>query len=221
MNTMSIKKLEKEVHEQTKNIIKAISNETRFSILLLIVVYREMTLDKISELVNKSKSTVHHHITQLLKYGLIEETTKPGSKTRYYKQLESDINKRLKETFNWERFQEQLPEEKEELCELYTELAKTNNIMMLNALQFLIRTYYSNLDDLEVDKRYYTLGELMMGTFNLSEESSLAYRKEHKELAQKYIKKDREHPERKKPHAHYYAGYNVEKTLERLYKKKK
>ena len=72
---MSIKKLEKEVHEQTKNYIKAISNETRFSILLIIVVYREITLDKLSELVNKSKSTVHHHITQLLEFGLIEETT--------------------------------------------------------------------------------------------------------------------------------------------------
>lgn len=53
---------------------------------------------------SKNKSTVHHHTTQLLKYGLIEETTKPGSKTRYYKRVESDVNQKLDETFNLESF---------------------------------------------------------------------------------------------------------------------
>ena len=156
-----------------------------------------------------------------MEFGLIEEATKPGSKTRYYKRLESDLTKRIQETFNLKRFNEQSVEEKEELCNLYADLNKTSHIMMLNALKYLIKNYYEGLSDYSVDERYEILGELTMATFHLSEESFKAFKKEQRDLAQKYLAIDRENPDRKKPYAYYYAGYNVEKTLERMQKKKK
>ncbi|MHA1212316.1 MAG: winged helix-turn-helix transcriptional regulator, partial [Candidatus Heimdallarchaeota archaeon] len=123
--------------EPTRKFVKAITNKTRFSILLLITANREATLDQISEFVNKSKSTVHHHIQQLLFSGFIREITKPGSKTRYYQRIDVGINEKMSETFNYEKFLKESPETQEEIKNLFAELSRTNFIMMTNALEFL------------------------------------------------------------------------------------
>lgn len=93
--------------------------------------------------------------------------------------------------------------------------------MMLNALKYLIKNFYDNIEGIDIDERYDILGELSMGTFYLSEENSLAFKKEQKELTRKYLAMDRDYSDWKKPCALYYAVFNVEKTLERMLKKKK
>ncbi|NHJ41105.1 MAG: winged helix-turn-helix transcriptional regulator [Asgard group archaeon] len=71
--------------EDSLQIMKAIKNEAKQSILVYLLIYNELTLDQLSKLVNKSKSTIHHHMQQLLDLNLISEESKPGSKTIYYK----------------------------------------------------------------------------------------------------------------------------------------
>lgn len=202
-----------------KEYIKAISNETRLSIWLLIVVYRDITLDDISHFLGKSKSTVHHHIQILLDSDLIEEVTKPGSKTRYYRRIELDLSKRVREYFAKSKFDEETPERQKELANMYEDLVKILNIEVINTLQYLLDNYYEDLDEVAV-KRYVQLDEISIGSFNLSEESAAKFRKEQRELALRYMQEDREHPERKKPFTNFYIGYHVENTLKRKFKKK-
>ncbi|NHJ32632.1 MAG: winged helix-turn-helix transcriptional regulator [Asgard group archaeon] len=217
---MTLRKSKGETHEIVKNYIKAISNETRLGIFLLIVVQRDTTLDKICQFVGKSKSTVHHHVQQLLDSGLVEEVTKPGSKTRYYRRVELDINRKIREAFRLGQFEEQTPKKQKEICEMYEELTTVANINMLNTLQFLLDNFYPNLETEDIGKRYSQLGEAMIGFFYLSEENAEEYRREYRELALKYYEDERKNPERKKPYGIFYSGYNVEKALKRKYKKK-
>ena len=167
-------------HDVVKEYIKAISNETRLSIWFLIVVYRDITLDKISYFLDKSKSTVHHHIQILLDSDLIEEATKPGSKTRYYKPIELNLTTKLKEYFNRNAFDEETPERQKELSNMYEDIIKINSIQIINTIQYLLDNYYENLDD-NVKKRYKQLGELAFGSFYLSEENARKFKKEHRE----------------------------------------
>ncbi len=202
-----------------KDYIKAISNETRLSIWLLIVVYRDITLDDLSHFLSKSKSTVHHHIQILLDSELIEEVTKPGSKTRYYRRIELDLSKKVREYFAKSKFDEETPERQKELSGMYEDIVKIHNIEIINSLQYLLDNYYENLDE-KIVKRYEQLDEVSIGSFSLSKESAAKYRKEQRELALKYLKEDGEHPERKKPFTNYYVGFNIENTLKRKFKKK-
>lgn len=203
-----------------KNYIKAISNKTRLSIWYLIVVYRDITLDELSFFLSKSKSTIHHHIQKLLDSELIEEITKPGSKTRYYKPIELNLSQKLREQFNKGLFAEQTPEKQKELSNMYEDIAKLNTIELVNSLQYILENYYDNLDD-NVTKRYDQLGEIAIGSIYLSEENAKKFRKEHRELAMKYLKDDSEHPERKKPYSYSYAGYHIGNLLNRKFKKKR
>ncbi len=217
---MTLRKPTNDTHEIVKNYIKAISNETRLSIFLLIVVHRDITLDEICQFIGKSKSTVHHHVQQLLNSGLVGEVTKPGSKTRYYRRIELDINRKMREAFRSVKFEEHTPEKQKEMCYMYEDLVKIFNIVMLNTLQFLLDNFYPCLDDKDVSKRYEQLGEVIMGSFYLSEDNAQNYKREYRELALKYYEDERKHPDRKKPYGLFYAGYNVEKALKRKYDKK-
>jgi len=208
-----------EIHESVKNYIKAFSNETRLNIFLLIVVQRDITLDEICEFIGKSKSTVHHHVQQLLDNGLVDEVTKPGSKTRYYRRVESNVNKQVREIFSIERFEEQTKEKQRELSDLYENLLRISTITMINTLQNLLDSYYPNLEERDLAKRYDQLGEVMLGFFYLSEENAKKFREEHRELKLKYYEDERRNPNRKKPYGIFTAGYDVEKALKRKYKK--
>jgi DNA-binding transcriptional ArsR family regulator len=208
-------------HETVKNYIKAFSNETRLNIFLLIIVRRDTTLDEICQFIGKSKSTVHHHVQILLDSGLVDEVTKPGSKTRYYRRVETNISKQVREAFSIDKFKAQTKERKWELSDLYETLHKTSNITMINTLQTLLDDYYLYLEENNVDKRYNQLGELMLGFFFLSEENAKKFREEHRELRKKYYEDERRNPERDKPYGFFYAGYDVEQVLKRKYKNKK
>lgn len=217
---MTLGNSQSNANDTIKNYIKAISNKTRLSIWYLIVVYRDITLDELSFFLDKSKSTVHHHIQKLLDSELIEEVTKRGSKTRYYRPIELNLSKKVREQFNKGVFAEQTPERQKELSKMYEDITKMNTIELINTLQYILENYFDNLDD-DVTKRYDQLGEIAVGSIYLSEENAEKFRKEHRELAMKYLKDDSEHPERKKPYSYTYAGYHIGNLLNRKFKKKK
>jgi DNA-binding transcriptional regulator GbsR (MarR family) len=207
-------------NDVVKEYLKAISNETRLNIWFLIVVFRDITLDKISYFLGKSKSTVHHHIQILLDSNLVEEATKPGSKTRYYKPIELNLTVKFREYFNKSVFEEETPEKQKELSDMYEDIVKINSIQIINTIQFLLDNYFENLDD-DVKKRYKQMGEIAFASFYLSEENAQKFRKEQRELAWKYLKDDSENPDREKPYSFSYVGYHLGKTLNRKFKHKK
>lgn len=217
---MTLGNSQSNANDTIKNYIKAISNKTRLCIWYLIVVYRDITLDELSFYLSKSKSTIHHHIQKLLDSELIEEITKPGSKTRYYRPIELNLSQKVREQFNKGVFDEQTPERQKELSKMYEDIAKMQTIELVNTLQYILENYFDNLDE-DVTKRYGQLGEIAVGSIYLSEENAKKFRKEHRELALKYLQDDSEHPERKKPYSYTYAGYHIGNLLNRKFKKKR
>ncbi len=95
MSKQSDTMLNKPENEDPLKIMKVLSNEIRASIFLYIVIFHELTLERLSELLSKSKSTIHHHIQQLMAIGIVEEGTKAGKKTKYYRVNEEKAGRGL------------------------------------------------------------------------------------------------------------------------------
>ena len=75
-----------------------LESEVRFRIFSLLHIYPELSFSKISNLLNKSKSTLHPHLQKLIEIGLIEvsrEEKVKGNFTRNYYSLKSGIFKEL------------------------------------------------------------------------------------------------------------------------------
>ncbi|MCG3221887.1 MAG: helix-turn-helix domain-containing protein [Candidatus Heimdallarchaeota archaeon] len=64
--------------------LKGLYNETRFGIITYLSIYKELTLDDLSDLLGRSKSTIHYHIQILLDLEILHETTRSGSKIHYF-----------------------------------------------------------------------------------------------------------------------------------------
>lgn len=65
--------------DKTKHIIeflKLISNTTRFRLILLLLIFQKLSLSKLSQLVNRTKATVLHHLKKFEKLGFIIITKK-------------------------------------------------------------------------------------------------------------------------------------------------
>jgi DNA-binding transcriptional ArsR family regulator len=69
-------------------IITSLKDETRLKIFIYLTVYQKLTLKQLSEILNKGKTTIHHHIRKLEEKAIIkweeEESEKKKLKTRYY-----------------------------------------------------------------------------------------------------------------------------------------
>lgn len=73
-------------HSSKINVIKTLSNETRVSIFLYLLIYQKLSLDDLKKLLNKkAKSTIFHHIKILQDSGLVKEFgTKEGTKIKFF-----------------------------------------------------------------------------------------------------------------------------------------
>ena len=56
-----------EKQEIKDHIIKITQNSTRYNILMTIGTFGSMNIEKLAKMLQKSKSTIHHHIGELLK----------------------------------------------------------------------------------------------------------------------------------------------------------
>ncbi len=73
---------------RAKIIFKYLKDEIRLTIFLCLMVNHKLTLKQLSEILNKGKTTVHHHIRRLEDEEIIvweaKEADKRKLKTRYY-----------------------------------------------------------------------------------------------------------------------------------------
>lgn len=73
---------------QVQSILKTLKDETRQLIFILLMINEKLTLKQLSDLLNKGKTTVHHHIKRLEEGRIVmweeKEADKKTLKTRYY-----------------------------------------------------------------------------------------------------------------------------------------
>ncbi|MFX0183799.1 MAG: ArsR/SmtB family transcription factor [Candidatus Hodarchaeota archaeon] len=73
---------------QVQNILKTLKDETRQLLFILLMINEKLTLKQLSDLLNKGKTTVHHHIKRLEERRIVmweeKEADKKTLKTRYY-----------------------------------------------------------------------------------------------------------------------------------------
>ncbi len=55
-----------------KSIVDVLKSKIRFRIFSLLHLYPELSLSELSKKMNKSKSTIHHHLKELIEYELVE-----------------------------------------------------------------------------------------------------------------------------------------------------
>ncbi|MFX0092250.1 MAG: hypothetical protein ACFFBD_10850 [Candidatus Hodarchaeota archaeon] len=63
-----------------KNILEGYQHDFRLTLLMLLMVYRELSLTQISNLSKRSKTTIVRHTNKLIELGLIESYTKVNEK---------------------------------------------------------------------------------------------------------------------------------------------
>jgi DNA-binding transcriptional ArsR family regulator len=73
---------------QVQSILKTLKDETRQLIFILLMINKKLTLKQLSDILNKGKTTVHHHIKRLEEGRIVmwkeKEEDKKKLKTRYY-----------------------------------------------------------------------------------------------------------------------------------------
>jgi DNA-binding transcriptional ArsR family regulator len=199
--------------------MKAIKNQTKQTILVYLLIYNELTLDQLSQLLKKSKSTIHHHMKQLLELNLITEESKPGSKTIYYKvgKFRSDVT--YKQTYNPD-IVASLPVEMqiERLMDLlehkYAITLLMQNIIKLNLdrIKQMHSDYNETNQTLAVMEK---TQEQFMAIYLATSEYASDFKKEITELISKYYEKGTELKDAVRPTAFMILGMNVKEVLDR------
>lgn len=205
-------------------IINALNVESRFSIYLYLLIFNELTMDDLCILMNKSKSTIHHHIQELIRSNFIEEYTKPGSKTRYYKLNVLRLDEVTEAVYNQESFDYMTFEEKidhlEEYFSLGNLLAKINQNMLnlvyeqhANLLAEAKTEKIDVLDALSESKR------IFIANYTCSEKYGEEFQEELTQLIKKYYKKEVENPDQERPRKFFMIGLDIMDILKKKYLK--
>ncbi|MFW9947643.1 MAG: ArsR family transcriptional regulator, partial [Candidatus Odinarchaeota archaeon] len=84
-----------------KSVLDVLKSDVRWSIFSLLNLYPELSFSEISKKINKSKSTTHHHLKELMDFDLIElsrqEKVRGNIPAKYYS-LKSGYIEKLSET---------------------------------------------------------------------------------------------------------------------------
>ena len=84
---------QKKGQQTTEALIEAYSKSIRFDIIIYLLIYKELDLPVLSEMLNKSKPTVLRHINRLVELGIVsppyhvDPDRQPGDKKRNYYRL--------------------------------------------------------------------------------------------------------------------------------------
>ncbi len=74
--------------KNTSMLIDLIKNPTNYEILMLLFMYHEISLKKLTNKISKSKSTIHRHLKKLIENGLVieskEKKVRSHIKAKYY-----------------------------------------------------------------------------------------------------------------------------------------
>lgn len=207
-----------------KAIIKALNVESRFSIYLYLLIFNELTLDDLCKLMNKSKSTIHHHIQELIISNFIEEYTKPGSKTKYYKLRLLRTDEITEVVYKPESFEYLSFEDKINLLEEYFSFGNLMAKIMQNMINLIYEQHANLLSEVESKKidileALSESNKIFAANYICSEKYGVEFQKELHNLIKKYYKKEVEEPDQKRPRAFMIIGLDTMDILNKKYLK--
>ncbi|MHA1354070.1 MAG: hypothetical protein ACTSR1_02705, partial [Candidatus Heimdallarchaeota archaeon] len=126
------------------DIISALSNSARTSIYFYLQIYKELTLEKLQKLLGKSKTSIHYNIQFMLSLGVVDEKTKPGSKTRFYTLNKQRLDKSMREAFDDENISNLSKDKQIEIMQTYMQLSKSL-ILIVQNISSLMMKYYDKM----------------------------------------------------------------------------
>ena len=200
--------------ESTLEYISVFSNKVRFSIFIYLLIKNELTLEDLSILIKKSKSTIHHHLQKFLELDIIEESIKSGSKTRYYKIKNTNFYDKINRAYSKENFKKH---DKESQTKLSKDLItfKTHQITLIQFFNdFLKRNFISYDPNESGSKNLEKQNDIYTAVHFLNEKDSQAFQKELAQLINKFQEKRRKE-ECEKPWGFYIVGANYKNLLKK------
>jgi len=204
------------------DIISALSNEARISIYFYLQIYKELTLEKLQKLLGKSKTSIHYNVQFMISLGVIDEETKPGSKTRYYTLNKQRLDDSMREAFDEENIKKMNKNEQIELMQTYMRLSQSL-VSIIQHVSTLMMKYY---DKLKVKKHLETVEDTNQflddlsaknnfAIYNASEEHWADFNKEFAAIINKYYTLEAKHPKRTRPYSFVMIGGHIEDFLQK------
>ncbi|NHJ49242.1 MAG: winged helix-turn-helix transcriptional regulator [Asgard group archaeon] len=208
--------------DNLKRLAKTLTIESRVSIYLYLLMYNELTLDKLAKLMNKSKSTIHHHVSELIAIDFIEDYIKPGSKTRYYKLKLLRTDELTEEVYSKESFENLTFQEKVRHLEEYFNIGNMQAKIMQNMFDLVIEQHSSLLLDVKQkeitpEEALEKSNDVLVGTYYSTNENGREFQKELIKLIKKYYTKEIDDPDQVRPRTFLFLGYNLMDILNKKY----
>lgn len=206
--------------EDSVQIMKAVKNQTKQCILVYLLIYNELTLDQLSNLLKKSKSTIHHHMQQLLEINLITEKSKPGSKIIYYKihMFRTDVH--MEKTYSFDYVKELSIEMQSERLNDFLEYSVAFTLLMQN----IIKLKFEKINQIKKDitnnsQSIISMLESVQDQFSAiylaNSKQAEEFKEDIKQLISKYYDKEDEHVNLVHPTAFMILGMNIKEVLDR------
>jgi len=211
-----------ECRNNSRELIKALSVESRLSIYLYLSIYNELTLEDFSKYMKKSKSTMHHHIQEMLNSKILVEHTKPGSKTRYYKLADFNLRDEFLNTFGVNSFKGLNTEKQIQLLRDFVDYSTSQNKIMQYLLQLIISNeelIYQRAVDKKKDplESRLDLVSHFIGRYNGTAEEAEEFKMEMLDLLEKYTSRESQNKDTDKPFTFLVLGMNIDDVLKRKY----
>ena len=202
------------------DIISALSNEARVAIYFYLQIYKELTLEKLQKLLGKSKTSIHYNIQFMLSLGVIDESTKPGSKTRFYTLNKQRLDESMREAFDSENIDKMNKKEQMDVMQTYFQLTQSFILIIQNVAALMMRHYHkmgaeevlTEVDDAN-DYMEMMAANNVQAIYNASKENWRPFVKEFAVLLDKYYTLEVEHPKRIRPYSFVMLGGNIEEHL--------
>ena len=213
------------IMERLKAIMKAFRNETKQMIYSYLLIYKELTLEQLSNLLNKSKSTIHYHMQNLLKAELILEETKPGSKTIYYRLTMFRIDKVAKDLYDKDRILSlpTIPQQKRQFIE-HMKHGKSliyiiNSMLNLNHMKYDQLLEDLNEKQISVEDGLEKMNDNLVALYFASEKNARLFQADLRDLVKSYCDKEMENLEVIRPYSFIVYGINSKEVLDRRNRK--
>ncbi|NHJ84401.1 MAG: hypothetical protein FK734_03005 [Asgard group archaeon] len=210
--------------ERVDKILDCLQNTLDFEILMYFVIYHELTLSKVEEMIpHKSRPTVYRHIQNLLEAGLIKEVREKKVRGR----IPAKIYQLSMEAFNLlpritpEQLERMSEKEKQRLYEVVRKALYPTISFMENALQRMFN-YLQLLRPLPKNELYevFEHPEFHLNLNFFSEEQYQLYIDEFQKFAQSLVPKilslEEQHPEANKPFIYFTGLLPMRKIIDRI-----
>lgn len=204
------------------DLIGALSNEARISIYFYLQIYKELTLEKLQKLLGKSKTAIHYNVQFMISLGVIDEETKPGSKTKYYTLNKQRLDESMREAFDADNMRKKSKDEQIEMMQTYIQLSQSLILIIQHVSQLMMK-YHDKLKDKKflesiedpVQFLHNQSSQNNFAIYNASEEHWADFNKEFAAIINKYYTLEAKHPKRIRPYSFVMIAGNIESILEK------